>query len=94
MNSDQLAIKWYFKTSTLVIAVLSIGPLALPLLWFNPRVSRKAKIIWSIIIIILSYFMYIQLSKSIEQLKNYYPVFSDRNLIGITPMSTIKSIRI
>jgi len=72
MTEQEFQPKWYQKTSTLVIAVLSIGPFALPFLWFNPRFSRKAKIIWSIVIIILSYFMFIQLRKSIEQLKNYY----------------------
>ena len=27
--------KWYFSTSVLVIAILCLGPIALPLLWLN-----------------------------------------------------------
>lgn len=72
MTEHEFKTKWHQKTSTLVIAVLSVGPLALPLLWFNPRFSRNTKIIWTIIIIIASYFMFLQLKKSIEQLQNYY----------------------
>ena len=29
--------KWYFTTSTIVIALLCLGPFALPLVWLNPR---------------------------------------------------------
>ncbi len=47
--------KWYFKTYWIVIAFLCIGPLALPMVWFNPRFSKKTKIIVTIIIIVLSY---------------------------------------
>ena len=35
-KSDRVRTKWYFSTGTLVLALLSVGPLALPLLWFNP----------------------------------------------------------
>ena len=52
--------KWYFKTHWIVIAFLSVGPLALPMVWFNPRFSQKTKIIVSIvtiIIVILSYYL-------------------------------------
>ena len=29
--------KWYYATPVVVIAILSVGPFALPLVWFNPR---------------------------------------------------------
>jgi len=64
--------KWYFKTSALVIAFLCIGPFALPLIWFNPRFSRKVKIVTSAIIVILSYYLGILFVKSLNSLKNYY----------------------
>ena len=64
--------KWYFRTSLLITALLCIGPLALPLLWFNPNYSRKAKIIATIIIIILSYYLGILLFGSLKSINNYY----------------------
>ena len=64
--------KWYFKTSVLVIALLCVGPFALPLLWFNPRFSRKAKIIISVIVIILSYYLTIWFANSLKTINSYY----------------------
>jgi uncharacterized membrane protein YvbJ len=43
--------KWYHRTPTLVISILLIGPLALPLVWFNPRYSITTKIIATIVVV-------------------------------------------
>ena len=43
--------RWYHTTSTVIIAHLCFGPLALPLLWFNPRYKIITKIIFTVIII-------------------------------------------
>jgi hypothetical protein len=64
--------KWYLKTSTLIVALLSVGPLALPLLWFNPRFSRKTKIIASVIIIVVSYYLGVAFVSSLKSLIRYY----------------------
>lgn len=66
--------KWYFKTSTLIIAFLCVGPFALPLVWFNPRFSKKTKIIISTIIIIPSYFLGCVLFNSLRSITNYYKI--------------------
>jgi hypothetical protein len=29
--------KWYYSTNVIIIAILCLGPLALPLVWINPR---------------------------------------------------------
>ena len=65
-------VKWYFKTSFLVIAFLCVGPLALPLVWFHPRYSKVAKIIVTIMILILTYYSVKALSFSIKSLSSYY----------------------
>jgi hypothetical protein len=68
-------VKWYHKTSFVVISVLCLGPLALPLVLYNPQYSVTSKVIWTIIIIagtlllcIGSMEMYAQFLKSIEQM--------------------------
>ena len=35
--------KWYFATGTVVMALLCLGPLALPLVWLNPRYKPTTK---------------------------------------------------
>jgi len=65
-------LKWYFKPYWLVIACLCLGPLMLPLIWFHPDYSRGKKIVISVIIIILSYFLGIVAYKAIKSIKDYY----------------------
>jgi uncharacterized protein (DUF983 family) len=64
--------KWYFKTYVLIIAFLCIGPLALPLLWINPRFSRRNKIVITIIVIVLSYYLTIFMVRSLKVISSYY----------------------
>ncbi len=64
--------KWYFKISILIIAFLCVGPFALLLLWFNPRFSKKTKIIISVVIIILSYYLGIWFVNSLKTVGSYY----------------------
>ena len=71
MNEKQ-PDKWYFKTSTMIIAFLCIGPFVLSLFWFNPRFSTKAKILISVIVIILSYYSGILLVKALDSIGKEY----------------------
>jgi hypothetical protein len=64
--------KWYFKDPAVITTILCLGPLALPLVWFNPRYSRKTKIIVSVIVIILSWFIGSLFMSSLRSLKQYY----------------------
>lgn len=64
--------QWYFKTSTLIIAFLCAGPLALPLLWYNPRYSRELKILATVVVLILSYFLGIVVANAMKSIKEYY----------------------
>jgi len=36
---------WYFATPTVVFALMCVGPLALPLVWLNPRYKPATKAI-------------------------------------------------
>lgn len=36
--------RWYYSTITVIIAVLAVGPFALPLVWRNPRYSFVTKL--------------------------------------------------
>jgi succinate dehydrogenase hydrophobic anchor subunit len=46
--------KWYFATSAVVIALLVIGPLALPLVWVNPRYKVITKLVVTVLVIALA----------------------------------------
>lgn len=64
--------KWYFSMATFLTAVLCVGPFALPLLWFNPRFTLKKKIVISVIVLILTYFLAVMFINSLASLKSYY----------------------
>jgi len=70
--NDKPKEKWYFKASTLIISFLCVGPFTLPLVWLNPRFSQKVKIIISVIIIVLSYYLGVLLFGSLKSIGNYY----------------------
>ena len=43
--------KWYFATGTVVLALLCLGPLALPLVWLNPRYKPTVKGIITVVVL-------------------------------------------
>ncbi len=71
LNKDKKG-KWYFSMATFVMALLCVGPFALPLFWLNPRFTLKRKILVSVIVIVLTYFLSVMLISSVSSLKNYY----------------------
>ncbi len=64
--------KWYFKTSTIVVLFFCVGPLVLPLIWFNPRYSPFKKILASLIIIVVSYYVVTAVNDSVKVITEYY----------------------
>jgi hypothetical protein len=46
--------KWYFATPSLVIALLCLGPIALPLVWLNPRYKLATKAIITMVVLIVT----------------------------------------
>ena len=64
--------KWYFRTGNIVLVFLMVGPLALPLVWWRPKASRVWKIIVTIVILALSWAMFIVTKQSLEVVAEYY----------------------
>ncbi|MDD5585310.1 MAG: zinc ribbon domain-containing protein [Candidatus Omnitrophica bacterium] len=69
--------KWYLTTSSLVIAFLCVGPLALPLVWLKPSLTRNVKIIVTVVVVIVSYILWIMLMKSLKGIGQYYGQYRD-----------------
>ena len=53
-KSARLKTKWYFATSVAVIAILCVGPLALPLVWVNPRYKLATKVIVTVLVVAIT----------------------------------------
>jgi hypothetical protein len=50
--------KWYHSTTAVIIALASLGPLAFPLVWFNPRYNIMAKAIVTVGVTALSVLLF------------------------------------
>jgi hypothetical protein len=66
-------LPWYFSTAAIVIAILSIGPLALPMIWWRPGLKISWKITISVGVLGLTWLLYqsmvIMLDSLNEQMK-------------------------
>jgi len=45
---------WYFKLYAVIIAFLFVGPLALPLIWWHPKLTSGHKWLITLVVIVLS----------------------------------------
>ena len=70
------SLKWYFRKSIIFIAVCTVGPLALPLIWWRPHTTRAWKIGVTIVILALSWLLYQSTLASIETIKEYYQMLN------------------
>jgi hypothetical protein len=66
---EEVKTKWYFSTTTLVTALVCLGPLAVPLIILNPRFSKTTKIVIIIMAVALSVWFY-SITKDIFQQVN------------------------
>ena len=60
--------KWYFSTSVAVIGLLCVGPFALPLVWFNPRYNIIVKVVITVLVIVLTIWLFFLAKDLYEQL--------------------------
>ncbi len=62
--------KWYFATGSIVLAVLCLGPLALPLVWMNPRYKPLTKVFITLIVVAVTVLAMYLMIYSYERLLN------------------------
>jgi predicted nucleic acid-binding Zn ribbon protein len=75
-RSGEAGIKWYFRKGFIVIAVLSVGPLALPLIWFRPNTPRNWKIGLTIVTLVLSWYLYQATLESLRNISEYFKLLN------------------
>ena len=68
---------WYFRKGFIVFAFLSVGPLALPLIWWRPKTSVAWKVGLTVVNLVLSWFLYQATLESLRVLDEYYQLLED-----------------
>ncbi|MGO9377888.1 MAG: zinc ribbon domain-containing protein [Dissulfurispiraceae bacterium] len=72
-------LPWYFRKTFIIIALLSVGPLALPLIWWRPQTSRAWKIGLTMAILVISWILFQATMESIRTIKDYYQLLKGIN---------------
>lgn len=62
-------LPWYFRTWSIVIAIGSVGPLALLMIWWHPKLTPAWKIIITLATLVLTWATYKSLVESLKVLK-------------------------
>lgn len=66
--------KWLHSTSAVILGLLTLGPFALPMVWGNPRYSRLAKTVVTVVVVAatvaLGVAAYKVVTSSLNQLKD------------------------
>jgi hypothetical protein len=47
-------IKWYLKPAAIVVAILAVGPFAIPLVWVSPAFKKWQKTVITVLLILLT----------------------------------------
>lgn len=67
-------VPFYLKPGWLVTAVICVGPFAIPLFWIHPDWDRRKKIIWTVVILILSLTTWALMKQSVQSIEDYYGI--------------------
>lgn len=51
-------LPWYYRTTFIVLMAASVGPFALPLIWFHPRLTLAWKAVISAVMIVLTWMLF------------------------------------
>ena len=65
------SLPWHFRTSAIVIVAFCLPPLALPLIWWHPKISPAWKLGWTLVVLALTWFSYQAVLKSLDVLEEY-----------------------
>ena len=71
-SGENEKLPWYFRQSSILIAFVCVGPLALPMVWFHPKMSGTKKILWTVATAVLTYFMFAATVESFKKIEELY----------------------
>ncbi|MFO6425274.1 hypothetical protein [Motilimonas sp. KMU-193] len=73
---SQAVQPWYFQKAIIIVCLLSIGPLALPMIWFHPTLARRYKVLITIITSLITWGLILATIKALAVLQEYYELIN------------------
>jgi hypothetical protein len=71
-------LPWYYRTAFIVILLASVGPFALPLIWWHPKLSPLWKVVITLVTLVITWLSYEATMNAIHTIQTLYkqmPVF-------------------
>lgn len=65
-------LPWYFRTAFIILMLASVGPFALPLIWWHPRMKPGTKIVATVLVLIITAALTSATIQSFRVLKEFY----------------------
>ncbi len=62
-------LPWYFRTFVIVLALGSVGPLALPMIWWHPKLKPLWKVGISVGVIVITWMLYQSMVASLKMIE-------------------------
>ncbi len=72
--AQKTKLPFYLRLGWIVTAVLCVGPLAIPLFWIHPDWNRRKKIVWTLVVLILTWASIILMQQSVKAISEYYGI--------------------
>ena len=69
---------WYCNSASIIMGFIVAGPLVLPLVWINPRFSRVTKIVITVIMLGITWFLGKVFLDALGSLNKYYDLISGK----------------
>ena len=78
---EEKKVPWYLSTQSIVVAVLILGPFALPMLWLNPKYKLFWKIFWTSVILAITWATFVYTGALLDLLQQKLSEFNANNRV-------------
>ncbi|MCE2573322.1 hypothetical protein [Motilimonas eburnea] len=72
----QAAQPWYVQKAVIIVCLLSIGPLALPMIWFHPTLAPRYKVLITLVTSLITWGLILATIKALSVLQEYYELIN------------------
>ncbi|MBN2161919.1 MAG: hypothetical protein JXR25_09725 [Pontiellaceae bacterium] len=74
--------RWYFRTTSIVVALCCIGPFALPLIWLKPEMKKRRKAGITLLVLLLTWGLCFATWKAIQMIIEAYQLLQSISLVS------------
>lgn len=70
-------LPWYFQKTMVVLGLCTVGPLALPMVWFHPKINTTWKVVVSVVVLLISWGLLVSTLHSLKVMNEYMDLLKE-----------------